>query len=104
MSGFRFTPEAEADLLSSGSTLPTIKLSKAPTESWPVFSRSAANSARRPASATIVWTYLDDRHRFWSAWSYLIVYRWQVRPIQIVAVIHGARDLDAYFGGERPRG
>jgi len=47
---------------------------------------------------------LDDRHRFWSAWSYLIVYRWQVRPIQIVAVIHGARDLDAYFGGERPRG
>jgi plasmid stabilization system protein ParE len=38
---------------------------------------------------------IDQRHKFWTAWSYLIVYRWQVAPIQIIAVIHGARDLDA---------
>lgn len=40
---------------------------------------------------------LDQRHRFSSVWSYLIVYRWQVKPIQILAVVHGARDLDAFF-------
>jgi len=40
---------------------------------------------------------LDQRHKFWSVWSYLIVYRWKEKPIQIVSVVHGARDLDAFF-------
>ena len=31
--------------------------------------------------------------RFWTAGNYTIVYRWQVRPIQVVAVLHSARDL-----------
>jgi plasmid stabilization system protein ParE len=38
---------------------------------------------------------LDRRHKFWSTWSHLIVYRWEITPIQVIAVIHGARDLDA---------
>jgi toxin ParE1/3/4 len=41
---------------------------------------------------------LDQRHRFWSVWSYLIVYRWQAQPIQVIAIVHGARDLDLFFG------
>ncbi len=41
---------------------------------------------------------LDQRHRFWNLWSYLIVYRWQATPIQIIAIVHGARDLDLFFG------
>ena len=40
---------------------------------------------------------LDQQHKFWSVWSYLIVYRWKVKPIQIIAIVHGARDLDAFF-------
>lgn len=40
---------------------------------------------------------LDETFRFWSAGPYLIVYRWQVRPIDVIAVVHGARDLEAYF-------
>jgi|ERR1700722_173101 len=40
---------------------------------------------------------LDKRHKFWSVHSYLIVYRWQSSPIEIVAVVHGARDLDSFF-------
>jgi antitoxin ParD1/3/4/toxin ParE1/3/4 len=40
---------------------------------------------------------LDQRHRFWRVWSYLIVYRWQVTPIQVIAVVHRARDLDGFF-------
>jgi antitoxin ParD1/3/4/toxin ParE1/3/4 len=40
---------------------------------------------------------LDRRHKFWSVWSYLIVYRWEAKPIQIIAVVHGARDLDGFF-------
>jgi plasmid stabilization system protein ParE len=40
---------------------------------------------------------LDKRHRFWCVRSYLIVYRWKVKPIQIIAVVYGARDLGAFF-------
>lgn len=31
--------------------------------------------------------------KFWSIYSYLIVYKPEASPIEIVAVIHGARDL-----------
>lgn len=42
---------------------------------------------------------LDQRHRFWNVWSYLVVYRWQIRPIQVVSIVHGARDLDFLLTG-----
>lgn len=31
--------------------------------------------------------------RFWSVYSYLIIYRPDTRPIQVVRVLHGARDV-----------
>jgi antitoxin ParD1/3/4/toxin ParE1/3/4 len=40
---------------------------------------------------------LNKRHRFFSLYSYLIVYRWEQSPIQVIALVHGARDLEAYF-------
>jgi antitoxin ParD1/3/4/toxin ParE1/3/4 len=40
---------------------------------------------------------LDQRYRFWVVYSYLIVYRWETDPIRIIAVVHGARDLNAFF-------
>jgi antitoxin ParD1/3/4/toxin ParE1/3/4 len=42
----------------------------------------------------------DPRHRVWSVHSYLIIYRPQTKPLQIVSVVHGARDLRALFGPE----
>ena len=41
---------------------------------------------------------LDKHYKFWSVYSYVIAYRWDVKPIQIIAVVHGARDLEAFFG------
>ena len=35
----------------------------------------------------------DEPLRFWSVCSYLIVYRPETRPIQIVRVLHGSRDV-----------
>src|SRR5258708_7084152 len=40
---------------------------------------------------------LDRRYRFWNFYSYVVCYRWEARPIQIIAVIHGRRDLAAFF-------
>lgn len=36
--------------------------------------------------------------RFWPVRSYLIIYRSEKRPIEIVRVFHGARDVQAILG------
>ena len=41
---------------------------------------------------------VDASHRFSSVRSYLVVYRPEPRPLQIIRVIHGARDVKAMFG------
>jgi antitoxin ParD1/3/4/toxin ParE1/3/4 len=35
---------------------------------------------------------------FWAAWSYLIVYRPETTPLEIVRVLHGARDVEPLLG------
>ena len=40
---------------------------------------------------------LDRRYRFWNFYSYVVCYVWQAKPIQIVAVVHGARDLASFL-------
>jgi len=46
---------------------------------------------------------LDRRHRFWNVWSYVIAYRWEKKPTQIIAIVHGARDLDAFYAHRRSK-
>jgi antitoxin ParD1/3/4/toxin ParE1/3/4 len=41
--------------------------------------------------------FADSRHRFWTVYSYVIAYRWHTTPLQIIAVAHGARQLQAFF-------
>jgi plasmid stabilization system protein ParE len=40
---------------------------------------------------------LDRQYRFWLVGSHLLVYRWQAKPIQIIRVLHAARDLSAVY-------
>jgi toxin ParE1/3/4 len=40
----------------------------------------------------------DEPLRFWRVRKYLIIYRSEVRPVQIVRVLHGARDVRAVLG------
>lgn len=35
----------------------------------------------------------DEPLRFWPAFSYLIIYRSETKPLQVVRVLHGARDV-----------
>ena len=35
----------------------------------------------------------DEALRFWSVYSYLIVYRPETDPLQVLRVLHGARDI-----------
>lgn len=41
----------------------------------------------------------DRRHRFWTVYSYVVAYRDQARPLEIIAIVHGARQLEAFFQG-----
>jgi len=41
----------------------------------------------------------DARHRFWTVYSYVIAYRDRSRPLEIIAIVHGARQLEAFFQG-----
>jgi len=40
----------------------------------------------------------DKRHRFLLVYSYLIVYRHEAKPLQIVRVLHAARDVQSILG------
>jgi antitoxin ParD1/3/4/toxin ParE1/3/4 len=40
----------------------------------------------------------DRRHRFFPVYSYLIVYRHETRPLQIVRVLNAARDVQSILG------
>jgi len=39
--------------------------------------------------------FADKRHRFLLVYSYLIVYRYEAKPIQIVRVLHAARNVQS---------
>ena len=40
----------------------------------------------------------DRRHRFFLVYSYLIVYRHETKPVQIIRVLHAARDVRDILG------
>ncbi len=41
---------------------------------------------------------LSRRYRFWNFYSWVVAYDWEAKPIQVIAVVHGARSLAAFFG------
>jgi antitoxin ParD1/3/4/toxin ParE1/3/4 len=103
MTGFRFTPEAEADLLAIWQYIADNQSEQTADRVVARIFAECEKLSRMPAVGHHRLDLLDDRHRFWSIWSYLIVYRWRTKPVEIIAVIHGARDLGAYFASARPR-
>lgn len=40
----------------------------------------------------------DKRHRFFPVYSYLIVYRHETKPLQIIRVLHASRDVQSILG------
>ena len=53
--------------------------------------------ARMPGMGHYRDDLLDKRYKFWAVRKYLIVYLWQEKPIRIISVVHGERDLEAFF-------
>ena len=94
---FRFTPLAEADVLAIWQYIAIEDSEKAADRVVARIYDECDKLAANPAIGHYREDLIDKRHRFWRAWSYLIVYRWEARPVQVIAIVHGARDLDAFF-------
>jgi antitoxin ParD1/3/4/toxin ParE1/3/4 len=43
----------------------------------------------------------DEPVRFWSVYSYVIVYDPETQPLQILRILHGARDVRRVLDEER---
>jgi plasmid stabilization system protein ParE len=89
---FVVTPEAKADLrdilLDIAEDSPDTA-ERLRAESFAAFQRLGQS----PGIGHYHEELLDRRYRFWNFYSYVVCYVWERKPIQIVAVVHGARDL-----------
>ena len=54
-------------------------------------------SARSPGIGHFHEELLSRKFRFWNFYSYVIVYVWDAKPIQVIGVVHGARDLAVFL-------
>ncbi|MGP0070905.1 MAG: type II toxin-antitoxin system RelE/ParE family toxin [Bryobacteraceae bacterium] len=94
---FRLTREASADLREILLDIATDSPNAA-ERLRTGFSRVFQRLARAPGIGHYHEELLDRRYRFWNFYSYVVCYVWQEKPIQIIAVVHGARDLAAFLG------
>jgi plasmid stabilization system protein ParE len=93
---FRLTPEAKADLreilLEIAEDSPDTA-ERLRSEAYEAFQQLGGS----PGIGHYHEELLDRRYRFWNFYSYIVCYVWERKPIQIIAVVHGARHLASFF-------
>ena len=57
--------------------------------------RAMIRLAKNPGIGHLREDLADKRHRFLLVYSYLIVYRPETKPLQIIRILHAARDLQS---------
>ena len=60
--------------------------------------RAMLKLAKHPSVAHWREELADKRHRFFLVYSYLIVYRHETKPLQVIRVLHAARDVWSILG------
>lgn len=93
---FFVTPEARTDLIEIWNSIAEDSLDSADhvlARLYDAFTRLAQTPGMGHSREDLA----DSRHRFWTIYSYVIAYRWDTAPLAIIAVVHGARQLEAFF-------
>ena len=93
---FVLTPQAEADLFEIWDLIAEDSLPSADRVRDEIF-EAFQKLADMPGMGHYREDLTDRRHRFWPVYSYLIVYREETDPLQIIAIAHGARELKAFL-------
>jgi plasmid stabilization system protein ParE len=95
-SRFVLTPQARADLIDIWNYIAEDSLDSADQvleRLYDAFTRLA----KMPGMGHHREDLADRRHRFWTVYSYVIAYRDKTKPLEIIAIVHGARQLEAFF-------
>lgn len=94
MSGFVLTPAAETDLADIWDYIAADNVTAA-DRVFDALQAQFHRLAETPALGHYREDLADKRHRFFQVYSYLVVYRWKSSPLQIIRVLHAARDVAA---------
>lgn len=92
MKRFHVTPAARADLVEISDYIE----SDSPTAAKRVRARlreAMHKLAEHPGMGHVREDLADETLRFWAVYSFLIIYRPERKPIEIVRVLHGSRDV-----------
>jgi antitoxin ParD1/3/4/toxin ParE1/3/4 len=57
------------------------------------FEKAMTALAEQPCMGHLREDWADSRHRFWPVYSYIIMYRPETKPLQILRVVSGYRHL-----------
>lgn len=98
---YELTDEAEADL----AQIVDYIAQQSPRSALKVFDslhEAMRNLAQFPGMGHRRYELSDEPVLFWKVYSYLIVYRAERKPLHVLRIIHGARDLRAILGKTEP--
>jgi plasmid stabilization system protein ParE len=97
MKGFALTPRAKRDLNDIWEYIAEDNI-EAADRVLDVLQAAMAKLAKNPGIGHWREEAADRRHRFFLVYSYVIVYRHETKRLQVIRVLHGARDLPAVLG------
>ena len=87
------TPAAEKDLVAISDYIAQVAGANVALDLCARLLATIQRIGLRPSAGFHRTELADERHRCWLAHPYVIVYRTDLRPVHIVRVLHGARDL-----------
>ena len=87
------TPEAQAHIDEIGAYIAQDSVDAA-LKVYDAFEEAFGLLAEQPGLGHSRQDLTDRPLRFWSVYSYLVVYDSESRPLTIIAVLHGARDVE----------
>jgi len=94
MSRYQIAPPARQDLIDIRNFI--AKENRAAARKVLAQIRAACRTlAKRPKLGHLRTDLASEPLRFWPVYSYLIIYRPNSKPIEVVRVLHGARDISA---------
>jgi len=97
MKPFLLTPRAEQDLNEIWEYIAEESVAAA-NRVLTALEKTIGRLAKNPGIGHFREELADRRHRFFPVYSYLIIYRFETKPLQVIRVLHAARDVQTILG------
>ena len=97
MKPFILTPRAEQDVSDIWDYIADDSI-EAADRVLAALEKTMLRLAKNPGIGHMREELADRRHRFFLVYSYLIVYRFETQPLQVIRVLDAARDVQSVLG------